>query len=56
MNDKLDSLWSQIDTLPIAQNMEETIFNFDKVMKAVKKEEESLFVTMFTAVISQNES
>ncbi len=56
MNDKLDSLWSTIDALPIAQNMKDTICNFEQVMKAVSKEEESLFVTMFTEVISQNES
>ncbi len=56
MNDKLDLLWSEIDGLPIAQSMEDTIYNFEQVMKAVRKEDESLFVTMFTAVISQNES
>jgi len=56
MNDKLDSLWSQIDNFPIAENMEDTVYNFEHVMKAVRKEDESLFVIMFTAVISQNES
>lgn len=54
MIEKLNSLWKEIDSLPIAQDREDTIFNFERVMKAVKKEEESLFITMFTAVISQD--
>lgn len=56
MIEKLNSLWQKIHDLPIAQNIEDTKNNFEQVMKAVKKEEESLFITMFTAVISQNPS
>ena len=54
MIEKLNSLWQEIHNLPIAQNIEDTKYNFEQVMKAVQKEEESLFITMFTAVISQN--
>jgi hypothetical protein len=54
MLDKLDSLWQEIDNLPISANLEETRKNLDKVLPAVKKDEESLFVTLFTAITSHS--
>lgn len=54
MLDKLESLWEEIDNLPISTNLEETRKYLDQILPAVKKEEESLFVTLFTAITSQS--
>lgn len=54
MLDKLESLWEEIDNLPISVNLEETRKNLDKILPAVKQEEESLFVTLFAAITSQS--
>lgn len=54
MLDKLESLWKEIDNLPISTNLEETRRNLDKILPAVRKEDESLFVTLFIAITSQN--
>jgi hypothetical protein len=54
MLDKLDLLWQKIDSLPISDNLEETRKNLDKILPAVKKDEESLFVTLFAAIISHS--
>lgn len=56
MIDKLEMLWGEIDNLPISQSIKDTKNNFDKVISAVKKEEECLFVTLFAAVISQEQT
>lgn len=51
--DKLNMLWNEIDNLPISNNILDTKKHFENIMKVVKKEEETLFITLFTAVISQ---
>lgn len=53
MIDKLNMLWNEIDNLPISNNIQDTKEHFDEIMKVVKKEEETLFITLFTAVVSQ---
>lgn len=53
MLDKLESLWNEIDNLPISTNIEQTKMKLDRILSKVKKEEESLFITLFTAIISQ---
>ena len=53
MLDKLDILWKEIDSLPISNNIQDTKRHFDSIMEIIKKEEETLFITLFTAVISQ---
>jgi len=55
MIEKLELLWKSFNHLPISQNIEETKNRFTEIMKVVKKEEESLFITIFTAIISQGE-
>lgn len=54
MLDKLDSLWQEIDNLPISGDLKETRINLEKILPAVKKEEESLFVTLFAAITLQS--
>ncbi len=54
MLDKLESLWEEIDSLPISANLGETRGILDKILPAVKKEEESLFVTLFAVITSQS--
>ncbi|HFU75062.1 MAG TPA: DUF4145 domain-containing protein [Arcobacter sp.] len=51
--DKLGMLWNEIDNLPISNNILDTKKHFENIMKVIKKEEETLFITLFTAVISQ---
>jgi len=53
MLEKLNMLWNQIDNLPISNNIQDTKKRFDEIMKVVKQKEETLFITLFTAVISQ---
>lgn len=53
MLDKLEVLWGEIDHLPISANLDQTRKNLDRILPVVKKEEESLFVTLFTAITSQ---
>lgn len=52
---KLYLLRESINYLSISQSIEETQNMFTEIMKVVKKEEESLFITIFTAIISQDE-
>jgi hypothetical protein len=54
MLDKLDLLWQKIDSLPISANLEETRKNLYEILPKVKEDEESLFVTLFTAIISHS--
>jgi hypothetical protein len=54
MLDKLDALWREIDNLPISMSLEDTRDNLNKILPAVKKEEESLFLTLFTAITTQS--
>lgn len=51
---KLDSLWKEIDNLAISVSLEETRKYLDKILPAVKEDEESLFITLFTAITSHN--
>jgi len=53
MLEKLNMLWKEIDRLPISNNIQDTKEKFDSIMKVVKEEEKTLFITLFTAVISQ---
>jgi hypothetical protein len=55
MLDKLECLWGEIDNLPISENIEETKKKLDKILPAVKKDEESLFITLFTAITAQSD-
>ncbi len=55
MIEKLELLWKSFNHLPISQNIEEMRNKFIEIMKVVKKEEESLFITIFIAIISQEE-
>lgn len=54
MLDKLELLWREIDNLPIAANLEETRKKLDQILPVVKKDEESLFITLFTAITSHS--
>jgi hypothetical protein len=54
MLDKLESISEEIDFLPISANLEETRGVLDKILPAVKKEEESLFITLFAVITSQS--
>lgn len=51
---KLESLWEEIYSLHISANLEETRGLLDKILPVVKKEEESLFVTLFAVITSQS--
>lgn len=54
MLDKLDALWKEIDNLPISASLEDTRDNLNRILPAVKKEEESLFLTLFAAITTQS--
>lgn len=54
MLDKLDALWKEIDNLPISASLENTRDNLNRILPEVKKEEESLFLTLFTAITLQS--
>lgn len=55
MIEKLGILQNQINNLPIAQNLEQTKINFKEILQVVKKEEYSLFITIFTAIVAEEE-
>lgn len=55
MIDKLNSLERERDNLPISQNLQETKKYFKQILAVVKKEEYSLFLTLFTAIVAQDE-
>lgn len=55
MKDKLQMLQQSIKHLPISKNLKETKIYFLKILSKIKKEEHSLFITIFTAVVAQNE-
>lgn len=54
MLDKLDALWSEIENLPISENLAQTRKNLNGILPAIKKEEESLFITLFIAITAQS--
>lgn len=54
MLDKLDVLWREIENLPISANLSQTRDNLNKILPAIKKEEESLFITLFIAITAQS--
>lgn len=55
MIDKLHSLEKERDNLPISQNLQQTKDYFKKILTVVKEEEYSLFITIFTAIVAQDE-
>ena len=55
MLDKLDSLEKAKKQLPISQRLEETKEYFKEILAVVKEEEYSLFITLFTAIVAQDE-
>ncbi len=55
MLDKLDSLEKAKKQLPISQSLEETKEYFKDILAVVKEEEYSLFITLFTAIVAQDE-
>lgn len=55
MQEKLEMLQKQFKHLPIAQDIQQTRDNFKKVLPAIKKEEYSLFLTIFMAIVAQDE-
>jgi hypothetical protein len=55
MIDKLYELEKERDNLPISQNLQETKKYFKEILTIVKKEEYSLFLTLFTAIVAQDE-
>lgn len=52
--EKLQMLWHEIDNLPISTSLEETKNKLTAILPAVREDEESLFITLFTAIVSQN--
>lgn len=52
MFEKLDNLWKSIDQLTISKNITESKEHLKKILPAVKKEERSLFITLFTAILT----
>lgn len=55
MLDKLDSLEKAKKQLPISQRLEETKEYFKEILAVLKEEEYSLFITLFTAIVAQDE-
>ena len=55
MLDKLDSLEKAKKQLPISQSLEETKGYFKEILAVVKEDEYSLFITLFTAIVAQDE-
>ena len=55
MIEKLNMLEQERHSLPISQNLEQTKEYFKKILTVVKKEEYSLFITLFTAIVAQDE-
>ena len=55
--DTINVLWKDIENLPISENINDTKISYSNVLKEITnnitKEEESLFITLFTAIISQ---
>lgn len=54
MLEKLELLWENIDRLGISENITETRKKITAILPAIKEDEKSLFVTIFTAIISHN--
>jgi hypothetical protein len=55
MDEKLDDLDRDLDRSLIAQDIEQTRTNLSKIIPAIKEEDRSLFLTIFVAIISQNQ-
>jgi hypothetical protein len=55
MKDKLEMLNNEISNLPISRNLQDTKDIFKKILAEVEENEYSLFMTLFTAVVAQNE-
>lgn len=55
MTNQLNSLEKERDNLPISQNLQQTKAYFKEILAVVKEEEYSLFITLFTAIVAQDE-
>lgn len=55
MLDRLDTLWNNIDKFLISVNLSEAKESLDKILPAIKEEDSSFFVTLFIAIITQND-
>jgi len=55
MKEKLFMLHSQIDNLPISTSMQQTKETLKKMLPAIQDNERSLFIVIFTAIVSQRE-
>jgi len=55
MIDKLKMLEQERSNLPISQNLEQTKEYFKQILTVVKEEEYSLFITLFTSIVAQDE-
>ena len=55
MLDKLLSLEKERSNLPISKNLKETKKHFKEILSVVKEDEYSLFITLFTAIVAQDE-
>lgn len=51
MFNKLNSLWGEIENLPISKSISESKRYLDEILPAVRENEESLFITIFTAIV-----
>ncbi|CAA6808199.1 MAG: Unknown protein [uncultured Sulfurovum sp.] len=55
MIDKLELLEKERKNLPISQNLEQTKKYFKEILAVVKEDDYSLFITLFTAIVAQDE-
>jgi len=55
MIEKLHLLEKKRENLPISKNLQETKKYFKEILSVVKKEEYSLFLTLFTAIVAEDE-
>ncbi|UFQ01714.1 hypothetical protein [Pseudomonas fitomaticsae] len=52
--EKLESLQSSFHSLPISESMEQTRTYLEKILPAVKDEEQNLFLTLFSAMVLES--
>lgn len=50
---KLEQLQSVLNSLPISQDMVETRLKLEKILPSIKEEDKSLFITLLTAIVSE---
>ena len=50
---KLEQLQSVFNSLPISQDMVETRLKLEKILPSIKEEDKSLFITLLTAIVSE---